>query len=77
MDIKAELDSVQGFVDRGNFHAAYNIALSGMNECRRSENQDGVNEFIDAIKGIANSLAEKFGRPSSLDENPYVDKQSE
>jgi len=61
MDIQSEVARVQGFIDKGNYHAAINIALSAMNECRRTDDQAGIDTFIDMIKGIANTLAEKFG----------------
>ena len=60
MDVQSEVVRVQGFIDRGNYHAAINIALSAMNECRRTGNQEGIDTFIEMIKGIANILAEKF-----------------
>ena len=60
MDVQSEVVRVQGFVDKGNYHAAINIALSAMNECRRTGDQAGINTFIEMIKGIANILAEKF-----------------
>jgi len=34
MNIESEKSRVQAFVDKGNYHAAINIALSAMNECR-------------------------------------------
>jgi len=61
MDIQSEVVRVQGFIDKGNYHAAINIALSAMNECRRTDDQTGIDTFIDMIKGIADTLAEKFG----------------
>ncbi len=61
MDSEAETASIQEFVDRGNFHAAMNIAISALNECRRNSDQTGVNHFIGVIKGIADTLARAFG----------------
>jgi len=61
MDIEQETQRVQGFVDKGNYHAALNIALSAMNECRRTENQPGIDHFIAKIKEISNILDEQFG----------------
>lgn len=61
MDIEAEVKSIQGFVDKGNYHAAINIAISAMNECRRKNDQAGIDKFLDVIKGIANTMAEEFG----------------
>ena len=61
MDIKPEIDRVQGFVDKGNYHAAINIAISALNECRRIEDQAGVDNIIDIIKGVVNSMEDEFG----------------
>lgn len=65
MDIKTETDRIQDFVDKGNYHAAINIALSALNECRRNDDQTGADQFIDIIKGIVQTLAEEFGSQQS------------
>lgn len=64
MDIGAQTKEIQDFVDKGNYHAAYNIALSGLNACRREGNQAGIDQFIDIIRGIVDSLAAEFGSQS-------------
>ena len=61
MDIEAESARVQWFIDKGNFHAGFNLAISAMNACRREENQAGVDHFLGVIKGIADTMAEEFG----------------
>ena len=61
MDIESETKTIQDFVDKGNYHAAMNIAISALNECRRNNNQAGVDVFLGVIKGIANTMAEEFG----------------
>ena len=61
MNIESETIKIQSFVDKGNFHAAINLAISAMNECRRDKNQDGVDYFINFIKNIANTISEAFG----------------
>ena len=61
MNIEQEAENIQQFVDRGNFHAAYNIALSGMNACRRANDQQGVDQFIGIIRGIVDTLAAEYG----------------
>ena len=61
MDIEYEIQRVQAFVAKANYHAALNIALSAMNECRRIEDQAGIDHFIGMIKEIANILDEQFG----------------
>ena len=67
MDIEAEARRVQDFVDKGNYHAAYNIALSGLNACRRHNDQAGIDRFLDIIRVVVESLAVEFG--SQSDEN--------
>lgn len=61
MNIESEAERIQNFVDKGNYHAAYNIALSGLNECRRDNDQAGTDRFIEIIRGIVDSLAAEFG----------------
>ena len=61
MNIEEEAENIRQFVDRGNYHAAYNIALSGLNACRREQDQAGVDRFIEIIRGIVDRLAEEFG----------------
>lgn len=61
MDIDVEKQTIQAHIDIGNYHAGINHALSAMNECRRTEDQEGVDVFIDVIKGIAEKIEQKFG----------------
>lgn len=61
MDIESEALRIQEFVDKGNYHAAINISISALNECRRIEEQVGVDKFIGIIKGIVNTMDEEFG----------------
>jgi hypothetical protein len=65
MDIEAEARRVQDFVDKGNYHAAYNIALSGLNACRRHNDQAGIDRFLDIIRAVVDSLASEFGSQSN------------
>ncbi len=65
MDIESETVRIQEFVDKGNYHAAINIAISALNECRRIENQAGIDKFIGIMRGIINTMAEEFGSQSS------------
>lgn len=60
MDIKSEAEYIQSFVDNGNYHAAYNIALSGLNACRRENDQLGVDQFIGIIRGVVDALEVEF-----------------
>ena len=62
MDIESETKIIQQFVDKGNYHAAMNISISALNECRRINDQPGIDTFLDVIKGIADNMAVVFGR---------------
>ena len=61
MDIQSETKIIQEFVDKGNYHAAMNIAISALNECRRNSDQSGIDSFLGVIKGIANTMSGEFG----------------
>jgi hypothetical protein len=61
MDIDSHVNKIQKFVQSGNYHAALNIALSGLNECRRNEDQVGVDTFLGIIEEIVKALAHEFG----------------
>jgi len=61
VDIELEAERIDVFVQKGNYHAAYNIALSCLNACRRDNNQDGVERFIEIIRAVVDSLAAEFG----------------
>jgi hypothetical protein len=61
LETEAEIKRVREFVADGNYHAAYNIALSAMNACRRAGDQDGVDDCIDLIREIVAALADEFG----------------
>jgi len=61
MDIAAEKHNIQSHVAKGNYHAAINLAISAMNECRRIENQPGVDEFIAVIRSIVDTMDSEFG----------------
>jgi len=64
MDIEAESEKVQGFVEKGNYHAAYNIALSVLNACRRNNDPAGTERFIEIIRAVVDALAAEFGSQS-------------
>ncbi|MFV2004154.1 MAG: hypothetical protein ACC650_03065 [Gammaproteobacteria bacterium] len=61
MNIEAEIKNIQSHIDKGNYHAGINLAISAMNECRRNNDQPGVDTFIGVIKGIVNTLSDEFG----------------
>ena len=64
VDIETEAQRVVDFIRRGNYHAAYNIALSGLNACRRENDQAGVDRFIVIIREIVDALEKEFGSAS-------------
>ena len=66
MDKNAHMERINTFIEKGNYHAAINVALSAMNACRKVKDQTGVDEFIDVIKGIAETLANKFASSEYL-----------
>lgn len=68
MDIKSYQDEVQAFVDRGNYHAAYNVALSGLNACHREHDQAGVDQCLGVIRDVIQHLAEEFGSKEYLEQ---------
>lgn len=54
------MDRINTFIQKGNYHAAINVALSAMNACRKQQDQAGIDEFIDVIRGIVQTLAQEF-----------------
>jgi len=67
MDIEATIDKIQSHIERGNYHAGINIAISGMNEGRRTNNQACVDTFLDVINGIVKRMTEEFGSDATYD----------
>ena len=61
MDSDSEKKQIQEHVEKGNYHAAINISISAMNECRRNQDQTGVDEFIAVIRNIVNIMDNEFG----------------
>ncbi len=68
MDIESYKDEVLGFVDQGNYHAAINIALSGLNECRRNSDQACIDQCLGVIRQVIQHLAEEFGSKEYLEQ---------
>ncbi len=61
MNIESEKENIWGHVDKGNYHAAINLAISAMNECRKNDNQEGVDIFIAFIREIIDVMDNEFG----------------
>lgn len=68
MSNESDTDRIQSFVESGNFHAAINIAISGLNECRRNDDQGGVDKFLRIINDISLTMAREFGSKAYLDD---------
>ena len=68
MDIESYKDEVRGFVRRGNYHAAINIALSGLNECRKNNDQASIDQCLGVIRDVIQHLAEEFGSKEYLEQ---------
>ena len=66
MNIESYKNEVRGFVNHGNYHAAINVALSGLNECRRNGNQAGIDQCLSVIWAVIQHLAEEFGSEEYL-----------
>ena len=66
MDIDSHTVRIEEFVRGGNYHAALNIALSCLNECRRNDDQPGVDTFLGIVGGITKTLAQEFGSQQYL-----------
>lgn len=64
MELEAETAQIQEHVDKGNYHAGINLAISAMNACRREENQEGVDYFLAMMNDIVNTMTEEFGSKS-------------
>jgi hypothetical protein len=54
-------EEVLGFADKANYHAAINIALSGMNQCRKEHDQKGIDECLQIIEDVIRKLVQEFG----------------
>lgn len=67
MEYESTKDEIQSHVDRGNYHAAINIAISAVNACRRSNDQQGVDCFLGVIRGITLKMSEEFGSKTYLE----------
>jgi len=61
MDSEPETDKIQSFIEEGNYHAAFNIAISALNACRRNDDQPCIDRFLAIIKGIALAMEKAFG----------------
>ncbi len=63
--IEQEQQRIQSFIDKGNYHAAMNLAISAMNACRRAQDQQGVDFFINTMQTITDTIRREFGSARS------------
>jgi len=68
MDIQSETNRIESFIERGNYHAAVNLAISALNECRRNDDQDGVDTCLRLIHEISMTMTREFGSQACIDE---------
>jgi hypothetical protein len=61
MDLDSQAKQVQSFLDNGNYHAAFNVALSALNACRRNDDQAGVDRFLGLIRSVVDALVLAVG----------------
>ena len=61
MKMNTYREEVLGFVDKGNYHAAINVALSGMNQCRKEHDQKGVDQCLHIIEDVIRKLVQEYG----------------
>ena len=61
MDIDSKKADIQLHVDKGNYHAAVNVAISALNECRRDNDQTGVDVFLDVLRDVVQAMKDEFG----------------
>jgi hypothetical protein len=56
MDHEALEKQVAAFVAAGKFHPALNVALSGLNACRRAGDADGVARCLALLRATVDDL---------------------
>lgn len=61
MNMNTYREEVLGFAQKGNYHAAINVALSGVNQCRKEHNQKGIDECLHVIEDVIGKLVQEFG----------------
>ena len=62
MDIDSEKDKINFHIVKGNYHAAINLAISALNECRRNNDQSSIDTFLDILSDIVQIMTDEFGR---------------
>ena len=67
MNFESYQEEVEAFVNRGNYHAAINVALSGLNACRKENDQKGADQCLAVIEGVIQQLVQEFGSKDYAD----------
>lgn len=67
MDEQSYIDQIDQHVATGNYHAAINIAISGMNAHRKENNQAGIDKFLGIINSVSKAIAIEFGSKHYLE----------
>lgn len=67
MDVETLSERISTFVEIGNYHAAVNIAISGLNECRRNSDRQCADMFLGIIRDILRSMEREFGSQEYLE----------
>jgi adenine C2-methylase RlmN of 23S rRNA A2503 and tRNA A37 len=68
MDFESDTDKIQSLMQKGNLHAAFNIALSGVNEGKRQKDTAKIKHFLTYIKAITRLIEST----STLEINPQA-----
>jgi hypothetical protein len=61
MNMNTFEEEVRGFADKGNYHAAINVALSGLNQCRKEHDQHGIDACLHVIEALISRLVQEYG----------------
>ena len=69
MDIKSYTDKIKIHVKDSNYHAALNIAISGLNEGRSINDQSSIDQFVSIIKAISQLVATEYGSKEYLEKD--------
>jgi hypothetical protein len=64
MDIDSEKEKINFHVAKANYHAAINLAISAVNECRRNNDQAGIDVFLGVMRDIVQLMSDEFGSKS-------------
>ena len=54
-------EEVMGFAEKGSYHAAINVALSALNQCRKEHDQKGIDQCLHIIEDVIRKLVQEFG----------------